>query len=226
MYQIFRNILCGVAVLRAACSTLRGKNFVCISQLTSVELKHLIDHSIDIKSSWSSNPEEARSLRPLLGRSMGMIFQKRSTRTRVSTETGMFKLGGHGLMLGPQVCHISNIISCISCCVCSLSGFLRSRSMFDEHRRIYNSGSVRRCVIQVNRQFRSHYAHTVIYNIGVGESSCVSIRMFTASVLSQFNDVILARVFSHSDIEELVRYSSVPGKTKLILRRIKMIFMY
>jgi ornithine carbamoyltransferase len=33
---------------------------------------------------------------------MSMIFQKRSTRTRVSTESGVFMLGGHALMLGPQ----------------------------------------------------------------------------------------------------------------------------
>jgi ornithine carbamoyltransferase len=78
------------------------KDFLCISQLSNEELAYLIDQSIKIKHDFKTNPQRARASVPLQGSSMSMIFQKRSTRTRVSTETGMFLLGGHGLMLGPQ----------------------------------------------------------------------------------------------------------------------------
>jgi ornithine carbamoyltransferase len=64
------------------------------------ELKGLLDLSHKYKETYAvkspSNP------RPLAGDSLAMIFQKRSTRTRVSTETGMAMLGGHALFLGPS----------------------------------------------------------------------------------------------------------------------------
>jgi ornithine carbamoyltransferase len=84
--------------------------------------------------------------KPLDGKSMGMIFQNRSTRTRVSSETGFAMLGGHPLFLGSED-----------------------------------------------------------VQLGANESL-----LDTARVLSRFNSILLARVYAHSDIEELARESSVP----------------
>jgi ornithine carbamoyltransferase len=89
-------------MMSTSATSLTGKNFMCIAHLTNSELSGLIDHSIDIKKAFANDTVNARASLPLRGQSMSMIFQKRSTRTRVSTETGMFLLGGHGLMLGPQ----------------------------------------------------------------------------------------------------------------------------
>ena len=59
--------------------------------LTGHQLIDIIDKAIDVKH----NPEEFRS--SLDGRSLAMIFQKTSTRTRVSFEVAMTQLGGHAL---------------------------------------------------------------------------------------------------------------------------------
>ena len=88
--------------LSLASTTLKGKDFMTIAQLSDDELTGHVDHAIANKKSFKANPKKARALQPLKGTTMSMIFQKRSTRTRVSTETGMFLLGGHGLFLGPQ----------------------------------------------------------------------------------------------------------------------------
>ncbi len=83
-------------------SSFKGKNLMCISDLSVSELDGLIQHSIDIKTSFKNDPINARQRLPMKGQSMSMIFQKRSTRTRVSTETGVYLMGGHALMLGPS----------------------------------------------------------------------------------------------------------------------------
>lgn len=80
---------------------LSGKNFLSISSITPVELRHLLDEAHSLKSMFKANPTPFADP-PMKGKSMAMIFEKRSTRTRVSTETGFVKLGGHPLFLSSQ----------------------------------------------------------------------------------------------------------------------------
>lgn len=61
--------------------------------LTGSQLKEIIEESIRIKR----NPEKYQNA--LNGKSLAMIFQKTSTRTRVSFEVAMTQLGGHGLYI-------------------------------------------------------------------------------------------------------------------------------
>jgi ornithine carbamoyltransferase len=58
-------------------SSLAGKNLMSIIDLSSEQLEGLIQHSIDIKTAFKTDPSAARQLQPLKGVSMSMIFQKR-----------------------------------------------------------------------------------------------------------------------------------------------------
>jgi len=88
----------------SALSGFEGKHFISIDQLSNEELRGLLDLSKKYKSVYGKGSlvEPVSAPKPLTGQSVSMIFQKRSTRTRVSTETGMSLLGGHSLFLGPS----------------------------------------------------------------------------------------------------------------------------
>lgn len=75
---------------------LKGRNFATLVDFSKDEIEYLLQLSIDLKVKMQNK----ESYKPLAGHSMAMIFQKRSTRTRVSTETGFTYLGGHALFLG------------------------------------------------------------------------------------------------------------------------------
>jgi len=62
------------------------------------ELNALIQRAIQMKQDWKSG----KVTQPMKQRTLAMIFEKSSTRTRVSFETGITQLGGHGLFLSPR----------------------------------------------------------------------------------------------------------------------------
>lgn len=71
-------------------------HLVSIHDLSAAEVADLLDLAADIKA----RPEAYRSA--LAGKTLGMIFQKSSTRTRVSFEVGVYQLGGIGLFLSAR----------------------------------------------------------------------------------------------------------------------------
>jgi len=127
-------------------SSMKGRHFLSIDELSNEELKGLLQLSHEYKTTYGNESQSNNAPKPFIGNSLAMIFQKRSTRTRVSTETGMYLLGGHALFLGP-----SDI------------------------------------------------------QLGVNETM-----KDTALVLSRFNSLLLARVYSHNDIIQLSTHATVP----------------
>lgn len=121
---------------------LKGRDMLSLKDFTPEEIRFLLDEAKRLKQDFKTGKRDM----PLAGKTLGMIFQKRSTRTRVSTETAMYFLGGHALFLSA-----SDI------------------------------------------------------QLGAGETI-----KDTARVLSRMVHGILARVYAHSDVEELAKYSSVP----------------
>jgi len=69
-------------------------------ELTREELLALIERTLELKA-------EPLSSRALAGKHVALIFQKPSTRTRVSFETGIVELGGHPLILRPDEMQLS-----------------------------------------------------------------------------------------------------------------------
>jgi len=74
------------------------KDFLKLSDLNKNEVLCLLKEAEELKQLKASGVAH----RPLEGKTLGMIFNKNSTRTRISFEVGMFELGGHSLFLTPD----------------------------------------------------------------------------------------------------------------------------
>src|SRR5262245_48305642 len=71
------------------------RDFLAIPDFSADELYALLRLAADMKSGRSKE-------KPLAGKTIGLIFEKSSTRTRVSFEVGAFQLGGHALFLSSR----------------------------------------------------------------------------------------------------------------------------
>jgi ornithine carbamoyltransferase len=74
---------------------LKGRDFLALVDYTKDELEYLIRLAIDLKR----KQKAGEVYHPLKGKTLGMIFEKSSTRTRVSFEVGIYQLGGQPLFL-------------------------------------------------------------------------------------------------------------------------------
>ena len=92
------------------------RDFLHITDFTTEEIWETLELSKWIKAKL----KKGEDYKPFAGKTMAMIFAKPSARTRVSFETGFFRLGGHALFLGPNdigigkresVSDIANVLS-------------------------------------------------------------------------------------------------------------------
>lgn len=118
------------------------RDFLHITDFTADEILETFSYAKEIKARFKNRED----YKPFKDFTMAMIFAKPSARTRISFETGFYRMGGHALYLGPS-------------------------------------------------------------DISIGKREAIK---DISRVIARYNDVIMARLFSHDHILELAEYSSVP----------------
>jgi ornithine carbamoyltransferase len=79
-------------------------NLVDIDDLTRADLHAVLDRAEHLRATHEAGAGD----QPLDDQTLAMIFEKPSTRTRASFETGMTRLGGHAIFLGPDDIHLGH----------------------------------------------------------------------------------------------------------------------
>ncbi len=74
------------------------RHFLTLTDLSATEFRTLIKRAIELKTM----QQRGEIFEPLKNKVLAMIFEKSSTRTRVSFETGMAQFGGHAIFLSPR----------------------------------------------------------------------------------------------------------------------------
>lgn len=77
---------------------MRGRDFLSIRDLSPEELQRLVGRAAE----WKARARTGERQAPLQGKSVALVFEKPSLRTRTTFEIAMHQLGGHAVYLGPQ----------------------------------------------------------------------------------------------------------------------------
>jgi len=72
------------------------RDFLTLRDVSSKEINRILKRAIELKAGKDANRC------PLIGKSIGLLFEKASTRTRVSFEVGIYQLGGQALYMNPR----------------------------------------------------------------------------------------------------------------------------
>ncbi|MGD8556975.1 MAG: ornithine carbamoyltransferase [Chromatiales bacterium] len=76
----------------------KPRHFLTQLDLTPLELRQIINRATELKAM----RDRGEDYRPFVGKNLAMIFEKSSTRTRVSFEAGMTQFGGNAMFLSPR----------------------------------------------------------------------------------------------------------------------------
>jgi ornithine carbamoyltransferase len=106
------SVLCSRRWLQQFASDIAGfdkefdvnKDFLHVDDWTQDEILSSLDLAIEVKQKLKSR----ELYEPFKGHTLAMVFAKPSARTRVSFETGFYRLGGHSLYLGPAEIDVGN----------------------------------------------------------------------------------------------------------------------
>ena len=82
-------------------TSLRGRDLLSVADLTTDEVLRVFDRAAELKAEYLASRRHADP--PLAGRTLAMLFQRPSLRTRVTFEAGMNQLGGHAIYLTEDV---------------------------------------------------------------------------------------------------------------------------
>jgi ornithine carbamoyltransferase len=207
----------------AVADSLRGRSFTRVADWSRDELLEVLDLADDLK-----RLQQAREEHHLLpGRTLGMIFQKPSTRTRVSFEVGIYQLGGTGLYLSAGDLQLGRGETIKDTAVV-LSRYLdaimiRTFAQSDVEELAANASipvingltdSAHPCqaladIMTIRERFGRLDGLKVVY-LGDGNNVCASLMIACAKLRMEF---IAATPVDHRPVEEAIRIAREAGGT-------------